>query len=185
MTQFGSSVTVKGSVAHCSRQKEEVRGKKEEFVNHFFLLPLICLPNMKLLSQEQRQEIRDLCREIVRRNVELSADKVLQQLKSEYCCPEGRAPLPDVWTAHNIEIKTKRLDSNNYNCFYCTSNNTAIHNTLDPVRSLSKQPNTVQQYNKEKNWIGTREAECSTSSSDPPFNCKESWLYLCETCGLP
>jgi hypothetical protein len=70
---------------------------------------------------------------------------VLQQLKSEYCCPEGRAPLPDVGTAHNIEIKTKRLDSNNYNCFYCTSNNTTIHNTLDPVRSLSKQPNTVQQ----------------------------------------
>jgi hypothetical protein len=96
MTQFGSSVTVKGSVAHCSSQKEEVRGKKEEFVNHFFLLPLICLLNMKLLSQEQRQEIRDLCRVIVRRNVELSADKVLQQLKSEYCCPEGPAPLPDV-----------------------------------------------------------------------------------------
>ena len=135
---------------------------------------------MKLLSQEQRQEIRDLCRVIVRRNVELSADKVLQQLKSEYCCPEGRAPLPDVWTAHNIEIKTKRLDSNNYNCFYCTSNNTTIHNTLDPVRSLSKQPNTVQQYNKEKNWIGTREAECSTSSSDPPFNVpyEDFCLYL-------
>ena len=109
---------------------------------------------MKLLSQEQRQEIRDLCRVIVRRNVELSADKVLQQLKSEYCCPEGRAPLPDVWTAHNIEIKTKMLDSNNYNCFYCTSKNTAIHYTLDPVRSLSKQPNTVQQYNKEKTGLG-------------------------------
>ena len=102
-------MTDKGSVAHCSSQillvaflrrvrrgEEEVRGKKEEFVNHFFLLPLICLPNMKLLSQEQRQEIRDLYRVIVRRNVELSADKVLQQLKSEYCCPEGRAPLPDV-----------------------------------------------------------------------------------------
>jgi hypothetical protein len=132
---------------------------------------------MKLLSQEQRQEIRDLCRVIVRRNVELSADKVLQQLKSEYCCPEGPAPLPDVWTAHDIEIKTKRLDSNNYNCFYCTSNNTTIHNTLDPVRSLSKQPNTVQQYNKEKNWIGTREAECSTSSSDPPFNVQ--YLVVC------
>ena len=101
-------MTDKGSVAHCSsqillvaflrrvRKEEEVRGKKEEFINHFILLPLICLPNMKLLSQEQRQEIRDLCRVIVRRNVELSADKVLQQLKSEYCCPEGRAPLPDV-----------------------------------------------------------------------------------------
>ena len=57
-------------------------------------------------------------------------------------------------TAHNIEIKTKRLDSNNYNCFYCTSKNTAIHYTLDPVRSLSKQPNTVQQYNKEKTGLG-------------------------------
>jgi hypothetical protein len=78
------------------RREEEVWGKKEEFVNHFFLLPLICLPNMKLLSQEQRQETRDLCCVIVRQNVELSADKVLQQLKSEYCCPEGPAPLPDV-----------------------------------------------------------------------------------------
>ena len=112
------------------------------------------LPNMELLSQEQRLEVRDLCRIIVRRSAEQSADKVLQQLKSEYCCPQGRAPLPDVWTPHNIEIKTKRLDSNNYNCFYCTSNNTTIHNTLDPVRSLSKQPNTVQQYNKEKTGLG-------------------------------
>ena len=49
-----------------------------------------------ILDKSKRQEIRDLCRVIVRRDAEQSADKVLQQLKSEYCCPEGRAPLPDV-----------------------------------------------------------------------------------------
>ena len=51
---------------------------------------------MELLSQEQRLAVRDLCHVIVRRNAEQSVDKVLQQLKSEYCCPEGRAPMADV-----------------------------------------------------------------------------------------
>ena len=32
-------------------------GKKEEFVNHFFFLPLICLPKMELLPQEQMKDI--------------------------------------------------------------------------------------------------------------------------------
>ena len=44
-----------------------------------------------------------------------------------------------------VSQKTNRLNSNNYTCFYGTSNNTAIpniYNSLDPVRSFSKQ-----QYN--------------------------------------
>ena len=115
--QFGSCVTDKGRqnflaaflrhvllLEEKKRTKRRSSGKRRVCQITAFccdcptwnFLPLICLLNMKLLSQEQRQEIRDLCRVIVRRNVELSADKVLQQLKSEYCCPEGRAPLPDV-----------------------------------------------------------------------------------------
>ena len=39
------------------REKRRVRGKKEEFANLFFLLPLICFPNMELLPQEQMKEI--------------------------------------------------------------------------------------------------------------------------------
>jgi hypothetical protein len=66
------------------------------------------LPNMELLSQEQKLEIRDLCRVIVRRDAEQSADKVLQQLKSEYCCPQGRAPLPDVCLMGWISDEMKR-----------------------------------------------------------------------------
>ena len=38
------------------REKIRVRGGKEVFVNLFFLLPLICLPNMEMLLQEQRKE---------------------------------------------------------------------------------------------------------------------------------
>ena len=66
---------------------------------------------MELLSQEQWLEVRDLCRVIVRRSAEQSADKVLQQLKSEYCCPEGRAPLPDVclmgWISDEMKMYAK------------------------------------------------------------------------------
>ena len=36
------------------------------------------------------------------------ADKVLQQLKSEYCCPQGRAPLPDVCLMGWISDEMKR-----------------------------------------------------------------------------
>ena len=63
---------------------------------------------MALLSQEHKLAIRDLCRVIVRRDAEQSADKVLQQLKSEYCCPQGRAPLPDVCLMGWISDEMKR-----------------------------------------------------------------------------
>ena len=41
---------------------------------------------------------------------------------------------------------------------------------LPGANVLHQKPTTVLLRTTEEIWIGTREAECSTSSSDPPFN---------------
>ena len=118
---------------------------------------------MELLSQEQRLAVRDLCRVIVRRNAEQSVDKVLQQLKSEYCCRECVMDEAKKY-AHAKRNPTLLL-------YYDSTG------AVSPGANVLQKPTVLLRTNRNLDW--TREAECSTSSSDPPFNYRRAWW-----CGL-